>query len=59
MYIAIQGQTRRDTFSVVVWDRLFSPEEVFIDVIDGSPVGEVYNIQQHLSGTAGSRYDKI
>ena len=55
----MQGQTNFDSFSIVVWDLLFKPEEIFIDVVDGvAPGASVYAVQQNLQSAAvGNRLD--
>jgi len=49
----VQGQTNSDSFSIAVWDLLFEPEEVFIDVVDGAvPGGTVYEVKQNFQPAA-------
>ena len=53
VYIGVQGQTNLDSFIIVVWDLLFDPQEVFIDIVDGATPGTVvYEVEQNLTAAA-------
>lgn len=51
VYIGVQGQDESNTFTVVVWDMLFEPDNEEIIVLEGQ-TGVVLDVSDHLNSAA-------
>ena len=47
----MQGQEEQNAFTIVVWDQLFDPSEVFLDVLE-TRTGAIYDVSQNLIDSA-------
>ena len=47
----MQGQEEQNAFTIIVWDQLFEPSEVFIDVLE-TATGAIYDVTQNLIASA-------
>lgn len=58
VYIGVQGQSEQNTFNIIVWDQLFDPSDVNVNILEGgSGTTEIYNFAQNLVQRArGIRY---
>ena len=43
----MQGQEEQNAFTIIVWDQLFDPSEVFWDVLE-TQSGAIYDVTQNL-----------
>ena len=49
VYIGVQGQAEQNAFNIIVWDQLFDPSDVNVDILEGgSGRMEIYNVAQNL-----------
>lgn len=53
MYIGAQGQDEANAFTIIVWDQLFQPSEVSIDVLE-TQTDDLYDVTQTLLQSASS-----
>ena len=53
VYIGVQGQEEQNVFTIIVWDQLFEPIEVTVDVLE-TQTGDLYDVTQNLIPTASS-----
>ena len=53
VYIGVQGQDEQNEFTIIVWDQLFEPNEVTIDVLE-TQTGDLYDVTQNLIPTPSS-----
>ena len=53
VYIGVQGQDEQNEFTIIVWDQLFEPNEVTVDVLE-TQTGDLYNVTQNLIPTPSS-----
>jgi hypothetical protein len=51
VYIGVQGQEEQNAFTIIVWDQLFDPSEVFLDVLE-TQTGVIYSVAQNLIASA-------
>ena len=58
VYIGVQGQSEQNTFNIIVWDQLFNPSDVNLNILEGgSGTTEIYDFVQNLVQRArGIRY---
>lgn len=47
----MQGQEEQNAFTIIVWDQLFEPSEVFMDVLE-TATGAIYDVTQNLIASA-------
>ncbi len=51
--MGVQGQGGYDSFSLIIWDQLFVPSDVFINVVEGTPRGvTIYEVSRNLTVAA-------
>ena len=46
----MQGQEEQNAFTIIVWDQLFQPNEVFVDVLE-TDTGNLYDVTENLIST--------
>ena len=55
VYIGVQGQDQQNAFNIIVWDQLFDPSDVTVNILEGGTGRQlIYNVRQHLVGRAPS-----
>lgn len=55
VYIGVQGQAQQNGFNIIVWDELFDPSDVTVDILEGgSGQPNIYNVAQNLVSRASS-----
>ena len=47
----MQGQEEQNAFTIIVWDQLFDPSEVFLDVLE-TRTGVIYDVAQKFIDSA-------
>ena len=47
----MQGQEEQNAFTIIVWDQLFDPSEIFLDVLE-TRTGTIYDVAQNLIDSA-------
>ena len=53
VFIGVQGQAEQNAFTIIVWDQLFSPSDVSVDILEGgSGQMEIYDFVQNLVSRA-------
>ena len=53
VYIGVQGQEEQNAFTIIVWDQLFDPSEVFLDVLE-TRTGAICGVAQNLIASAST-----
>ena len=51
VYIGVQGQMKQNAFTIIVWDQLFEPSEVYLSVLE-TETGVLYDVAQNLIASA-------
>ena len=53
VYIGVQGQSEQNAFTIIVWDQLFDPSEVSVDILE-TETDNLYDVTQNLVPSASS-----
>ena len=51
VYIGVQGQEEQNAFTIIVWDQLFNPSEVYMEVLE-TATGAIFDVAQNLRAPA-------
>ena len=55
VYIGVQGQEQQNAFNIIVWDQLFDPSDVNVEILEGNTGSMlIYDVGANLLARAPS-----